>query len=327
MKETECRPRNHMLAAGKLYPNAWKQAEKMREDRGHDLPKWPDWCYLPLSGWYAIVSAAHDAPRLDLTSIGDVARLGALGTWRLSQGIYRFDPTLFDAIKSTPITGDLPCSVLYRLPEWCVYIESPGMTFGSDVLYGFFAHLEWDANTERHELRLLLDTEERLTAMSVHIGKWTLAEAIERVFDEATRQGGPEFISSFVTEISKIFEPIISLLLYLCSESAEIGDRPPQRPQPKKTKKGWKIFSPTNPVIWDVGVRLGASLRRAYQASNLEPVGIHASPRAHIRRAHWHTYRIGEQRSGSMLKWLPPIPVNIDDLNNLPSTIKKIQED
>lgn len=327
MDDKECRPRNHMLAAGKLYPHAWQRAEEMREERGLSLPKWPEWCYLPLSGWYAIVSAHHQAERLDLTLIGHVARLGALGIWRLTQGIYKFDSTLYEAIKSTPLTGDLPCSVLYHLPEWCVYIETPGMKFGADILYGFFAHLEWDANTGRHELRLLLDMEEQLTGFPIHIGEWTLTEAIERISAEAIRQGGPDSLKNFFPDIIvRIMGPLISLLLYLCSEAAEIGAGvSPRNPNPKKTKKGWRIFSPSQPITWDVGVRIGTALRRAYQTNQGKEVeSSHASPRGHIRRAHWHTYRIGEQRSGTILKWLPPIPINITDLENLPSTIKKI---
>lgn len=81
----DCRPRNHMLTAGRLYPDAWRQAEDMRSQRGQALPDWPSWCYLPLSGWYAIVCAQHHRDQLGIDLIGDVARLGALGTWRMTQ--------------------------------------------------------------------------------------------------------------------------------------------------------------------------------------------------------------------------------------------------
>src|SRR6185369_17498093 len=108
IQQRACRPRAHLAAAGKLYPEAWKTADAFRADRGCDgLPDWPDWCYLPLAGWYAIVSGGC-TNRIPSHLIGDVGRLAALGTWRATQGIYRFDPALYHAIVETPVDGDLP---------------------------------------------------------------------------------------------------------------------------------------------------------------------------------------------------------------------------
>jgi len=51
------RPQMHLIAAGRLYPKAWRQADQFRADRGKgSLPTWPSWCYLPMAVWYAIVS-------------------------------------------------------------------------------------------------------------------------------------------------------------------------------------------------------------------------------------------------------------------------------
>lgn len=146
------RPKQHLIAAARLYPKAWQHVNEMRAGRGIDLPAWPDWCYLPIAGWYSIVCADAGVPVLDhrhLKLIGDIGRLAALGTWRMTQGVYRFDPELFAALVDTPITGDLPADLFYRLPEWCVYIETPGQQWLGTDLYGFFAHMEWDANTGR----------------------------------------------------------------------------------------------------------------------------------------------------------------------------------
>jgi hypothetical protein len=115
----------HLIAAGRLYPKAWRQADQLRADRGKSgLPTWPSWCYLPMAAWYAIVSGGKG--RLGLDRIGDVGRLAALGSWRGTQGVYRFDQDLYEAVRATPIECDLPAEILYRLPEWCVYVETPG---------------------------------------------------------------------------------------------------------------------------------------------------------------------------------------------------------
>ena len=83
-------------------------------------------------------------------------RSGALVARRVTQGIYRFDPTTFDALWKTPVAGDIPTEVLFHLPEWCVYIPTPDQTWQGANLNGFFAHLESDMNDRRTELRLVL---------------------------------------------------------------------------------------------------------------------------------------------------------------------------
>lgn len=329
------RPKTHLTAAGKLYPGAWKLLDAYRESRGREgLPEWPEWCFLPLAASYAAVSADAGLDRLTPQLAGDVGRLGALYAWRYSQGIYRFDEEVYRALVETPVDGDLPSDVLLRLPEWCVYIETPGLEWGDAPLYGFFAHLEWDANTGRMELRFLLDAEVALQPLPVHLGVGGIAEGL----DEAARECRKHAVAMGLpapgplSEVRPALEPLFSLLLYLCSENAEIGegDHGPRLPQPKRTKKGLRYFPPDKPTEWGVGLRLGAALRRARQQSEgrderaTEDRG-HAPPRPHIRRAHWHTYCVGKDRSGRVLKWLPPIPVNLDDPNQLPATRRPVR--
>ena len=65
---------------------------------------------------------------MPLNRVPDVGLLAAIGTWRYSQGIYRFDDSVYEALRDTVPSGDMPVDVLYRLPEWCVYIETPVLT-------------------------------------------------------------------------------------------------------------------------------------------------------------------------------------------------------
>ena len=125
----------------------------------------------------------------------------------------------------------------------------------------------------------------------------------------------------------------MSLLLYLCADDAEIGDGSlrPCNPAPKRTKQGWRLFAADKPTTWDIGTRLGAALRKATLKAKGEhfaddPAAGHARPRAHGRRAHWHTYLTGSGRSERRLKWLSPIPVNVDDVDNLPATVRPVVE-
>jgi hypothetical protein len=325
------RPLHHLRAAGKLYPGAWKKYDQYRQDRGKGgLPDWPAWCYCPMAAAYAIVSGGGDN-RVPLHLMADVAQLAALAAWRVTQGIYRFDPDVYEAVRTTPLSGDLPCELLYRLPEWCVYVETPGLIWMRSPLHGFFAHLEWDANTGREELRLLLDSEAVLAPAPLHLGAWPLFEAVRNANKLAALHAGTAeiFTPDLTASISTALEPLLSLLLYLCQDSADYTGpaEHPSNPVPKRTKQGWRLFPPDKPRHWDVAVRMGAALRAARAVSEPGP-GLgegRQSPRGHIRRAHWHTYRTGPGRADSVVKWLPPIPINLAGVDELPTVIHPVQ--
>lgn len=326
------RAKNHLVSISKKYPNCWRTFDEFRASRGVDLPNWPDWCYAPMAAAYAIVSGGGDN-RVAFNQICEVSKLSALAAWRVTQGIYRYDPTFYNEIISTKITGDVPHDVLYRMPEWCVYIETPGMAWADESLFGFFAHLEWDAGSTRHELRLLIDTETNLIPIPIHIGNWSLSESIEKALD-LSKVHATALDMTIPGEAKNIIlngiEPLISLLIYLCSENAEIGNGidKPANPAPKRTKQGWRLFTADKTTEWDVGVRIGAALRSAYQVSETQNNNDsdRSRPRAHVRRAHWHTFLSGEGKKDRKLKWLPPIPINISDIDTMPATIKQAKK-
>lgn len=317
------RPIEHLRAAMRLYPGTSRLVDEFRADRGNGLPDWPAWCFLPMAGWYAIVSndnADQMLPgnRLPPHLIGDVGKLAALGTWRYSQGVYQLDADLQAAIADTIIVGEMPSEVLFRLPEWCVYIETPGRQWLDNPLHGFWCHLEYDINTGRNELRLLLDTDEALIAVPVHIGPWTVTEAIDRAVGEAKSQANAHNLNlpvnmDHIQQLAASINPLISMLLYLCSDEPDIDDlrqprSSPYRPHPKKTKNGWRLFPPDKPRIWTVGGKLGEQLRHA-QANIAEQSG--RSVKAHLRRGHWHGYWAGsrDKERRFFYRWIMPMVV------------------
>jgi hypothetical protein len=54
--------------------------------------------------------------------------------------------------------------------------------------------------------------------------------------------------------------------------------------------------------------------------------GERSRPRAHIRRAHWATCWMGQRSSQHTpaLQWLPPIPVNVEDVAAMPVTVRPV---
>ena len=196
------------------------------------------------------------------------------GVWRVTQGIYRFDPTTFDALWNTPVAGDIPAEVLFHLPDWCVYIPTPAQTWQGAALNGFFAHLESGLNTRRTELRLLLDVTgaagDQLEVIPIQLGNGGVAAGVGKMTKEAARQFPVTMYTpdGVVETLSSDVSPLVSLVLYLSSQAAEIqenggGKRVPTRPKPQKTKKGMRIFPPDHSSCWEVGLHLGAALKHA----------------------------------------------------------------
>lgn len=339
-EKRRCRPRNLVDNLGREMPGVWKLIDSLRSARGHGaMPSWPDWCFMPLHGPTIALVEHHMGGRAsDRAAVLDqAARLSTLAAWRLTQGVYRFDPAVYEAVATTPVVGDIPHDVLLRMPEWCIYIETPGMELDSYPVHGVFARLDYRLKTGGRSLDVLFDTELDLVPMLVELGPWTLRESIDRVLTKASAAGEARGLApleapngeSPMSALLRMLEPVISLLLFICSQAQEIGDgtRRPANPQPKRVRGEWRLFPADRPTTWDVGMRLGAALRRAYQVEEIGPGGTHAGPRPHIRRAHWHTFwlgpRDGDRRAD--LRWLPPIPVNVDDVGQLPAVVRKVR--
>lgn len=133
-------------------------------ERGKSLPDWPKIYFVPVEGWIDYFKAHPDAARLPQGPMRDewiasrVLYLSALCPWRYTQGIFRFAPSFAKALCSSSLKGDIPCEVFLRLPQWSIYVETPNIRYGNDILVGFWAHLQnEDISMERPALKLLLN--------------------------------------------------------------------------------------------------------------------------------------------------------------------------
>lgn len=344
----------HLASVPARYSHAWKQVDEFRAARGKALPDWPSWCFLPMAGAYAIATGGRNDV---LPQHSEVAVIAALGAWRVAKDIYRFDRTVFEELWQTPVEGDLPAEVLERLPAWCCYVPFPeprylsfSATPNEFYAHGFFVHLEHDVNSGRRELRFLIDyapfendanVAGGLTGFPVHI-RGNLPECVDATIDEMERQfhlhgakqdGVPEALASMRAHMAASLAPLISLTLYLCSTSAEIVPRGGYRPKLRHARRESQLFAAQEPVVWEVAYRIGATLRAAQnRIPSRDRGGSHASPRPHIRRAHWHSFWTGERAKAVgqqtkrelVLRWLPPTGVKCGLENEAVPTIHQV---
>ncbi|EMG0736291.1 hypothetical protein V3F60_004045 [Salmonella enterica] len=302
MLEKTVSPVGYLVKAGKLYPTLWQEIDLCREDAA-----WPEWCFIPIGQVMDILSGKRNRNAVDMLKWAvDGAHLAGLAAWRVTQGIYRFDSDLYDSLIATPVAEvDLPSEVLTLLPEWGIYVETP---YGC-CCQGFFAHCEWDHRTKTTELRLLLDVKDELLAVPVPLINSSLALSIETII--------PGMAGATVE-----LEPLLSLLLYICSITADFGHYSAIKPEPVKTKRGYRLFPPAEPTIVQTGNRIGATLRVS-RAGRENGVGLPTGKvmPAHVRRAHWHGYWSGNPRRFDV-RWMPPILVNCEEATGIVRTVK-----
>lgn len=99
----------------------------------------------------------------------------------------------------------------------------------------------------------------------------------------------------FGKQEADICQPLVSLVLYICSVSADFGHYSVFRPVPQKTKRGLRLFPPDKPTIINIAERIGSVLRASRQISqNPAPeVATGRKVQPHVGRAHWHGYWSG----------------------------------
>lgn len=326
------------------YIDVWKTVDFLRAKKGVDGFEWPEWCFMPNSTYVHIIKSYN----FDLTTIQEIENglmLSVFSKWRVGQGVYRFDPTLYDSLIKTNLDGDIPSEILLKIPQWCLYIETPGHKLDTHEIRGCFVHLEYNVHSKTTELHFMFDADDLNQGKFsfIKLGRWSLQDSINKAIDYESH-GTPELLVNQIKEVRKhrdfilksqsdVLRPIISLLLYICSINAEYnGKESPFNTPAIKTKKGIRTFPPNQVKTWEIGTRIGAAIRKAVEKSqnvicDLSQKGTNSSPKPHVRRAHWHGFWSGPKDGDRHLKikWLPPIPVNISEFENLPSVIHPVQ--
>ncbi len=327
------------------FPRGYKAIKAMYLDKGKGRIDWPDWCFVPVHTIVNDDAFLYDAElksQGDLTSLLEMlVLLDAAATWRMTKGIYRFDADVYKELVEQDFQGDLPTEHLMRLPEWCVYIETPGM----DESDGFMALLSYNQMTEQPELVMVVFAGECASSYSIPVGNFGIEKALRTVIErnmeglERIRAGAPvefetaaEFRAALENDLEDhlaVFARRLNLLLYLCSDNADLPDIHSYR----RGRKSERLMAADAPSVWDVGIRVGAAIRKYCDKEEAESVPgtdrQHGSPRPHIRRAHWHSFWAGKKAVSDerklVLHWLPPVPVNVDE-NELPAVIRPVKK-
>ncbi|EAS1760444.1 hypothetical protein BH012_19665 [Salmonella enterica] len=313
----------------KKYPQAIAGIEQVRMLKGKDIPDWPWWCFLPEKCWLILFAADRLDQPFTKSLLYELQQLSVLGTWRYSKGIYTPHPSLLQALTETPLSDTLPVDVLLRLPEWCIYIKTPGLVISGTPLYGFWAMIRMGNTAADKSLYLLLHGLNGLEIETFPLRSASVSAIQDDMFydgldsldadpDVIETLKNSEHLSWLRKRKSDELSKLLSVLLYVCSDEPEIDSERqpgsyPVRPKPVKTKRGFRLFPANGPRYWSVGEQMGQALERA-EAAMLDnetvdmTTGRHV--RAHLRRGHWHGFWKGKMDGSEERRftyhWLPP---------------------
>lgn len=245
--------------------------------------------------------------------------------WRQTKLIYEFDKTLVEELNAQTDLA-VASEMLKRLPFECAYIMTPNLfNYNDEPVDGFMC-------LKRHDVLQILfvawnkkdgTTNEGL--LDIHLDAKTLEES-DKLSQEASIRRG---LISGHTPSTHTGNGIIQLLLYLCAANADVKERRPTTVNKKTLKAADK-----RPVrCWDVGVRVGATIKRnrSYAAQTQHKGNDHkqhARPRPHLRRGHWSHFWTGKRDSADrerILKWIEPVYINANTPDDLPTTIHKVK--
>jgi hypothetical protein len=325
-------PPEHLIAMlNKRFPKLWQDIDACRAEQSRS---WPGWCFVRRDELADIMESYLSPPSNDDQRMKHLARIRLatiLAPWRVSKTVYRFDPDIYHALIRTSLRGNLPVELLFRLPEWAVYIETPGLETYFGTSQGFVASLNYSPRIDGQVTLSLLSFDgddfmiEWLYVKDGITIEQSLAQSLERWH---TMVGGMKLSRReeelSLKDVTSHVSQILNLLLYICQVNSEYRDvrsadgsnRLPGNPLPKKTKRGLRYFPPDNPTVWECGMRQGAELRRAISELSQSGLGTHSGPVPHTRVAHWQTYIVGEgsrkdpSRGRRVLKWIHTILVN-----------------
>lgn len=317
------------------YPNIWSVADGLQQ--AISVGKHQEGCIFSYAEAHLL---SHKLQRNDGPYFHS-ALLGALVAWRPTKGIFRFDTELYESLIDTDLAGDVPSSVLLRMPGWAVFIETPSSENLPYQLHGFWAYLSrmgaqaelilvglWQKDGAH--LDAGIDPEWDILLYNLPLGQHPVSDLTTMMYQRSAIEASKEYVPrpEDVRAIDDhMVSAMLSLLLYLCSEQPDISDWVPAQPAFRYLGMKRRRLASKEAHEWDVGLRLGAALKaakdRADESGGSSEIG--ASVRPHVRRAHWHSFWVGKRGEQTIsLRWLPPIPVNVADTGKLPAVARQV---
>lgn len=338
----KCYPLELIKKVTNTVPGIWEKIDEAhKRNAEQNNSQWPEWCYIPFGDCMDLVFDMYEVnpTNADLVNYGRlVSILISLAPWRVSKEIYAMDPDI-EQILSEQTDVKVDPEILMKLPYYCFYVKTSFLSLDPEKdLDGFFVSLEYNHRDNSTELRVtFLYTDLTCLEIPLLLKYKTLEETIDYLLDLAETEpsvkrepGKKKRLENSFGDLRNTMVSALQMVLYILSVNSDVEEDPVQkkiyRPSPSagagKVPSTRRIKDKYSEVrMWDVGYRIGASVRankqRRESSAGSYP-GSHSSKRPHIRRGHWHNFWVGSKKKEEgigdgkgaerrlVLKWIPP---------------------
>lgn len=315
----------------KLYNNIISNEIILCETVKAELPKFDSPCYIPLEMVSSSLEVAYSEYKFEMI---DIHSLWHLINWSLYKTVYTFDKDMYTELANSVDADNLSSSILTQLPYNSMYIDiKDDKILGYDgvyVTYNYNINEKYPTN----ELRFLFyssnpDTTMYSIPITVRDGE-TIRESIENTVTEYNRIRGKvvdlkhqDNLNKIETFTKKSIPMVTQLLLYICSQNADIQENPTSQKIRKQSK------SRNLATKWEVGYRVANNIRK-YRNSTTAKAAHHngSIKRPHVRKAHFHSFwvgKIGSDERKLIVKWVAPMFIHGDD--EIPAVVNIISKE
>lgn len=233
--------------------------------------------------------------------------------WNFYKTIYRFsDEDFYNMLLETE-DSEFCRKAVKRLPYDCFFLVSPE----PDVV-GFFVYVEIAEADTLIYVVVINDVDEK-DLLSYHTMMWIKdGQTIDEGLRDWYKQSEVTIPEDQIQEALGYMTTVIKTVYYLSAKNAEIHEIKTSKGNRPKKSDG----KPLNLRQWNIGYRVGNKFIERKPSS--KSFGTGTSPRPHMRRAHWHHFWCGPNKSVLELKWLAPMLVASKSEDDLVSTEHKV---
>lgn len=331
---------------GNKYPDIWSNIDKIYEKNSNNIKADYYTDFMQLIYRYKSIgniigqssNGNNNIFALDREVLSLPAIMDATYKWRTHKQIYKFPSEMENLLYDNDTSFDIPIYILNSLPYDCIYIETNNLNYKDKSIMGFFFYKDYKSYTfvpvfedlsynnggfmydETNKDMTLKDGLNSMMDLQNAIIKDKDMIQICNPVDMESRNGRTYREELFENSEISIFPKMLQLVLYICSNNAEIEENPSQKKITRKPTDRKFIKDKYREVqIWDCGIKISEKIRtflvpnkrNDVSSEYIKRVGKTKSP--HSRRGHWHHFWTGKMNTDERkltLKWVAPTFVN-----------------
>lgn len=228
--------------------------------------------------------------------------------WRHNKQVYVFDKLFYDMLADME-DFDLEWSILNYLPFKNFYIEVKDHPQIEGIL------VEHSPKDPAIAYAICFKDNCKLCVTGINGGLIDPRESssFKAFFEGEIKLSNADLNDPYVQLVRQVLTFMMQACMYLCSKEPDIAEDPKQakiyRAPKERIKDRYAEIQK-----WNVGVHVTYEHQRQREENEAQLESLTASgrrrPRQHWRKAHWHTYWVGQGRQKKELKFIAPILVN-----------------